>query len=260
MGTGINFLNDFINFRLKMNEQNLKEAREVEGEVWKDVKGYEGHYQVSNLGRIKSFKRKEPRIFSRKLGAERRHLVISLLKNGLKLQKLIHRIVLETFIGPCPENMEACHNDGNPLNNKLNNLRWDTHKNNELDRIRHGTWGEGEKHSRAKLKQYAVDFIRAAFLDGMSLKTLAAIFNVREDHISTICNERAWRKEKKCCELARAEQALVSRAEAKKEDYKICKKLEQHGPCGQDIYTGIRRTAVNNILKEAQQNILNSQQ
>lgn len=50
----------------------------------------------------------------------------------------VHRMVLETFVGPCPEGLEACHNDGNPLNNRLDNLRWDTKSANAQDTLQHG--------------------------------------------------------------------------------------------------------------------------
>ena len=51
----------------------------------------------------------------------------------------IHRLVLEAFVGPCPAKMEACHNDGVRLNNRLSNLRWDTRSANVKDAYRHGT-------------------------------------------------------------------------------------------------------------------------
>lgn len=59
--------------------------------------------------------------------------------NGRIRTKRVHTLVLEAFAGLCPDGLEACHNDGNPSNNRLENLRWDTHRNNERDKIRHGT-------------------------------------------------------------------------------------------------------------------------
>jgi hypothetical protein len=57
----------------------------------------------------------------------------------------VHRLVLEAFVGPCPEGMVGCHNDGDPLNNRLDNLRWDTPSNNERDK-----WVHGTHHQRRK--------------------------------------------------------------------------------------------------------------
>ncbi len=59
--------------------------------------------------------------------------------DGRQTQFRVHRLVLETFVGLCPDGMEACHRNGDPGDNKLSNLRWDTHENNMLDAVRHGT-------------------------------------------------------------------------------------------------------------------------
>ena len=59
---------------------------------------------------------------------------VTLFQNNKRYYKSIHRLILETFRGKCPEEMEACHNNGNKLDNNITNLRWDTHKNNCADR------------------------------------------------------------------------------------------------------------------------------
>lgn len=74
--------------------------------------------------------------------------------------KAVHRLVLETFVGPCPEKMQCCHNDGNPQNNHLSNLRWDSPKENAADRGKHGTQPKGSKSSKAKLKEEHIPEIR----------------------------------------------------------------------------------------------------
>ncbi len=71
---------------------------------------------------------------------------VSLSQNGKIFKRSIHRLVLETFIGHCPSGMQACHNDGNPENNKLDNLRWDTPKGNNQDKYKHGTAMVGKKN------------------------------------------------------------------------------------------------------------------
>jgi hypothetical protein len=57
---------------------------------------------------------------------------------GVKGQQLVHRVVLETFVGSCPDGMECCHLDDVKTNNKLVNLRWDTHDANVVDKVRNG--------------------------------------------------------------------------------------------------------------------------
>ena len=59
-------------------------------------------------------------------------------RDGKMINASVHRVVLEAFVGPCPEGHEACHNNGNPSDNRLENLRWDTKSANALDRVRDG--------------------------------------------------------------------------------------------------------------------------
>ena len=98
-------------------------------EIWKDIQGYEGYYQVSNLGRIKNVKNgknKVRKISYDKLG----YPYINLSKNGIRKTKKVYRIVAETFI-PNPENKKTVnHKDGDPSNSKIDNLEWATHQEN----------------------------------------------------------------------------------------------------------------------------------
>jgi hypothetical protein len=94
----------------------------------------------------------------------------ALWKDGVKTRVGIHRLVLLAFVGnpPRPE-MVAAHNDGDPRNNSLANLRWATAKENMADRLLHGTANRGERHGMAKLDRSAVLSIRS------DLRTNAAI-------------------------------------------------------------------------------------
>lgn len=67
------------------------------------------------------------------------HRLVMLYLDGKPIGRLVHRLVLEAFVGPCPDGMEACHGDGDPDNNRLTNLRWDTRSANQMDSVRHGT-------------------------------------------------------------------------------------------------------------------------
>ena len=103
----------------------------MKNEVWKDVVSYEGLYQVSNLGRIKSLNFNgtgKEKIMRPRTG--NRYYMIALWKNGIRKDYLLHRIVAETFI-PNPENKPFInHKDENCFNNSINNLMWCTHKEN----------------------------------------------------------------------------------------------------------------------------------
>lgn len=106
---------------------------------------------------------------------------------------LIHRLVLMTFVGHCPKNMEGCHNDGNPKNNHVDNLRWDTRKNNEADKDKHGTRLRLEQHPRAKLNQDKVIQIRKMHSDGFSMNRLAKMFGVNVGTIIPIIKHKTWK-------------------------------------------------------------------
>lgn len=107
-------------------------------EIWKDIKGYEGYYQISNLGNVKSCERfvlypnkkptlKKENILTPKKGAsDSRYYSVCLSVNGNKEYRMIHRLVAETFI-PNPNNHpQINHKDENIYNNKAENLEWCT--------------------------------------------------------------------------------------------------------------------------------------
>ena len=115
-------------------------------EIWKDVVGYEGMYQVSNLANVRSVSHVrsngsvvEARLIKNTLHGSGYVIVQIRNRDGKKFAKYLHHVVAAAFLGRRPENMDCCHNDGNRLNNVPSNLRYDTRKNNIADRIKHGT-------------------------------------------------------------------------------------------------------------------------
>jgi len=163
--------------------------KELKNEIWKNVEDYD-NYQVSNLGRIKSVRNN--RIMNPWVDRTGR-LGIGFSENSKKKKFRIHRLVLETFVGNCPKNMECCHWDGNPTNNRLENLRWDTSKSNKFDRIRHGTSNQGSKHGMSKLNEENVNRIRKLYGEGMLQKNIAILFGVKNMAISSIINRKTWK-------------------------------------------------------------------
>lgn len=171
-------------------------------ETWKSVVGYEGLYEISDMGQLRSLGRwsrnchgptwikpKMLKPWQVKEGNKRR-LAFSLRRDGIVSKKYIHRLVLEAFVGPCPEGMEACHNNGDSTDNRLANLRWDTHPNNLADCIVHGTRLRGERQNGAKLTVNAVRAIRAA--QGLTHKQLAVTYGVASSNISAIRARKKW--------------------------------------------------------------------
>jgi hypothetical protein len=125
---------------------------------------------------------------------------VTLLKGGKEFKKRVHRLVLTAYVGPCPEGMECCHNDGDRSNNNLNNLRWDTRKENHQDAIRHGTHTclqpckvKGEKHPRSKLTTADVRSIVYLYQTGLfSQRKLAKMFGVIHTCIQSILEKKTW--------------------------------------------------------------------
>ena len=137
------------------------------------------------------------RLKRKELSPSRHHKGYLRVKCGSGTQYRVHRLVLEAFIGPCPDGMECCHNDGDPGNNRLDNLRWDTHSANSLDAVRHGTHpgfcNKGEKHPKAKLTESDVLRIRSLAKEGVRNIDLAKGYGVGPGAISLIVLRKRWK-------------------------------------------------------------------
>lgn len=114
-------------------------------EVWKPVVGYEGLYEVSNWGNARSLARvdaqggrRKQRMFKPSRMDKWGHLGIKIRRDGVVKSRYVHHLVLEAFVGPRPEGMEACHWNDVADDNRLENLRWDTRGANRHDRVRNG--------------------------------------------------------------------------------------------------------------------------
>lgn len=123
----------------------------TQNEIWKPIPGYEGQYEVSDQGRVRSLDRtitNSKGVTSRLTG---RTLRSSPTKAGYPIvqippkKRYVHRLVLEAFIGSCPQGMECRHLDGNPSNNRLDNLVWGTHSENNRDIVTHGKHNYGSR-------------------------------------------------------------------------------------------------------------------
>ena len=99
-------------------------------EIWKDVPGYEGLYQASNLGRIKS----DIKIKNQTKSKSKKYLMVYLYKQNVKKTIAVHQLIAMTFLNhtPCGHKIVVDHIDNNPLNNKLINLQLITHRENSI--------------------------------------------------------------------------------------------------------------------------------
>lgn len=171
---------------------------------WKDVPGFEGNYQVSTDGQVKSLERQVPnkhtgfmtiheKILKTKIRADAGgYLSVCLFKGGNRRYVDIQVLVLEAFVGPRPTGLQACHNDGNPTNNKLSNLRWDTPKANTGDKEKHGTDAKGVRNPRTSLSEEDVKTIRRLAHQGKSYDEIAIDFNLSYVSVSRIVNFRTF--------------------------------------------------------------------
>jgi hypothetical protein len=167
-------------------------------EIWLSVPGFEGAYEVSCLGRVRSLGRINGTGYFRKgtiLKIDwRKHGYgfLTLMKNGVRHTIGVHEIVLISFIGPRKRGMESRHLDGNPLNNIPSNLRWGTKAENEADKIRHGTILRGALHPRSKLSEAQVKEIRRMLIDGINHTEIAEKFPVGRSQIGNIACGLSW--------------------------------------------------------------------
>ncbi len=110
-------------------------------EEWRSIPGFEGLYEASNLGRVRSLDhgRRKGRVLKQRFLSRREYVVVTMSRNGKYRDQFVHRMVLKAFCGEPPPGYECCHNNGNPTDNQLENLRWDSRNENSVDQVRHGT-------------------------------------------------------------------------------------------------------------------------
>ena len=102
-------------------------------EEWRPIPGYEGHYEASSLGRIRSIKQPRPYVLKLQWCQDRYSITLSV--DGKVHTHSVHTLVTAAFHGPRPQGMWACHNNSDPLDNRPENLRWDTPGSNHRDMI-----------------------------------------------------------------------------------------------------------------------------
>ena len=110
-------------------------------DYWRAVVGYEGYYEVSRVGEVRRIapgQGARPGLILRPGTDPTGHKRVSLTADRKKQTRKVHRLVLEAFVGPCPDGMEGCHENDIAGDNRLDNLRWDTRRANRLDCVRNG--------------------------------------------------------------------------------------------------------------------------
>lgn len=170
----------------------------MNNEIWKPVKGYEGFYEVSNLGRVKSLDRIDS------LGRNHKGIIlrpnhnrhgyeyVCLRKNGNKKFKNIHRIVAEAFIENPSELPQVNHKDEDKTNNRVDNLEWCTAKYNMNYGDRNKKAGLSLRGANAKITEDDVREIRTLSKKGVTQDVLAEMFGISQTQVGRIIRYERW--------------------------------------------------------------------
>ena len=165
---------------------------------WRWVPGYEGKYQVSDQGDVRRWWR-----YRKRWGPNLRtwpdkdgYRAVGLSTPGVRAphQQRVHRLVAAAFLGPTPEGMFVCHNNGDPADNRLENLRIDSPKGNSRDQARHGTQNRlrGAQNGGTRFTEEDVLAIRKRRAEGETITSLAREYGVGISTISRIANRQRW--------------------------------------------------------------------
>lgn len=174
-------------------------------EEWRPIPGFEGLYEASNHGRVRSIDRiceiRMPygvrrRFYKGKVLSGGPHkggyVLLHLYKNSARHVTTVHACVALAFLGPAPAGMVVCHRDGNAEDSRLSNLRYGTPLENSADRVVHGTALSGEASPVAKLS--AADVIAIRSSRGENQHVVAARYGVTNSNISAIQLGKSWKQ------------------------------------------------------------------
>lgn len=187
-----------------MSEEHVTE----QGEEWKAVVRWEGLYEVSTFGRVRSVERIVTRWLKKQARYGKPKFVpacilktpptpagyphLNLARDAKRIASYVHVLVLEAFVGPCPEGLECRHLDGNPGNSHLSNLCWGTHLENMADQKAHGMTAKGEKSVFAKLRDADIPVIRQRCRSGEPCSAIGADYKVYRQTVSRIASGETW--------------------------------------------------------------------
>jgi hypothetical protein len=166
--------------------------------TYKDIPGFPG-YRVGDDGsvwscRVSGHWRRLSPTTDKSRSEGRNYPYLNIRRGGKPATFKVHHLVLLAFVGPRPKGAECRHLDGNPLNNRIQNLRWGTATENAADRMSHGRVRTGESHGGAKLTELEVKAIRVRFqTGGVSKYRLAKEYHVTRAVIRKIINRETWK-------------------------------------------------------------------
>jgi hypothetical protein len=185
-----------------MKDMSPLAGNSVREEEWRDIPGWEGMYQASSLGRIRSIDRhvisKDNRVVHhkervlRQNRAIKNYLVVSLSRDNKWVSQKVNRLVAMSFLGTPQVGSHARHIDGNNQNNRVTNIEWGTVTDNNRDKRRHGKNRPGETNPSAKLKNCEAALIKRLIARGLSDAKIAHMFLVTYQLIGRIRKKIIW--------------------------------------------------------------------
>jgi len=164
-------------------------------EQWLPVIGFPG-YEVSDQGRVRSYL-KMGRLGDQQIAdqpqrilrpAMKRYPKVTLYRDGAKCSRRVHHLVALAFLGPSPEGMEICHDDGNKAHCRASNLRYGTRQENVRDAMKHGQRNQVVR----KLDLHMARLIRTDKSRGLSNSIIADKYGISGCHVGRIVTEKAW--------------------------------------------------------------------
>lgn len=174
-------------------------------QIWKDIKGYEGLYQVSNIGNIRSLDRKVFNNGNNSICNVKGKILkpnkdkggyeyVGLVKNKTKTNSIkVHRLVAFAFCEGYEVGLEVNHKDGVRHNNNFNNLEWVSRSKNIRDTFKRGRDVNGQKNNSSKLKNEYIGIIASLYDSGVSQKVISNAFGVSQGTISNIITNKHYK-------------------------------------------------------------------
>lgn len=165
----------------------------MRNELWQWIAGFEGLYEISSKGAIRSYCRAEPKTLN-PAHANNGYLQVNLCKSGQRHARHVHVLVAATFLGERRAGFDVSHLNGDKADNRVENLTYESHSQNCARRREHGTayLPAGELHHNAKLTRDAVSRIFEMRAQGCYQKDIARAFGVTQSNISRVLSGRQW--------------------------------------------------------------------
>lgn len=181
----------FDQFILRYGERRLNvptEPIDLEGEIWKDIEGYEGMYKISNKSRVKSYQRGKIKIMRHTVNTAGYHIV-ELSKNNERKSFRVHRLLAQAFV-PNPDNKPVInHINGTKDDNSLNNLEWVTTSENIHHAYMTGLRQSGDQSPNRKVSDAQVLFMRNLYRsEHFLLRELSQLFGISESNTCVLIN------------------------------------------------------------------------